>query len=109
MALSKVNLGIFSAASLAVVLIQAMSRNRVQRAISFAVALAAVALPFALMRARLDQALTVRLALLASFSIAAAVLISRTKDIVPVRGRDIALVILGGVVASVLITSFVLV
>jgi hypothetical protein len=108
MALSKINVGIFAVASLAVVLSMALPHSRVQRALSFAVALAAVALPFALMRARLDQASTLRLALLAFFSIAAALKCAGANEITPVHWRPIALGVLSGVIGGALITSIVL-
>jgi hypothetical protein len=108
MALSKVNVGIFAAASLGVVLSMALPHSRVQRALAFVIALAAIVLPFALMRARLDQDSTLRLALLASSSIAGAIISPGMNEIVPVRWRDLALGLLSAVIGAAVIASSVL-
>ena len=108
MTLSKINLGIFAIASLAVVLSMALPRGPIQRAVSNAIALAAILLPFALMKPHLNQPFTLRFAILASLSITAALISARTNRIEPVQWTDIAIGLLAGVTAALLIASFVL-
>jgi hypothetical protein len=108
MALSKINLGIFATAAVAVVLVPALPRGRVQRMVTAITTAGVLALPFALMRAHLDQPATLWCAVTISFSIAAAILAARTNQIHTVRWRDIGIGVLSAFAAAILIASFVM-
>jgi hypothetical protein len=107
--LSKINAGIFATAAIALVVTMALPRGLLQRLLSAATVLGALALPFALMKDHLNQTSTFCYALLVFLSLVAALVGLRTNRLEQIRWRDVGVGLLAGAALAVTVMSFVMV